>query len=339
MRKKKAPQSSLDELMPVEDLPGMALYFGILRTIGKGIGTFVEDEFEANRYMSHRFVQDAFNLTACMVALAPVSAVAALWFAPRLIAIALRKIRRPGYYEREKARRQALAHERHGTRRRTTLNPIPTPEALLAQFKRIHRNPREMLVFGSMLEDLEAYVDNSLVRAPDGTITGRRGGVKQWLRENCAELGGRYHTVMRYKALAKRFKQAVGLEDPVPVAYALVAAEAPGGGVSGRSDDGDVGGAGDMQLRCGLNVEVARRTARETEGEGEMKLRCGTGLISARRRAEAMLEGCRDTKKDLDGMLAMLLEPDRTPASPRVGFPGRDRRAPRLRSGPAGVLA
>ncbi len=52
-----------------------------------------------------------------------------------------------------------------------------------------------------------------------------------------------------------------------------------------------------------------------------------------------MLEGCRDTKKDLDGMLAMLLEPDRTPASPRVGFSGRDRRAPRLRSGPAGVLA
>jgi hypothetical protein len=335
----------LDELMPVEDLPGMALYFGILRTIGKGIGTFVEDEFEANRYMSHRFVQDAFNLTACMVALAPVSAVAALWFAPRLIAIALRKIRRPGYYEREKARRQALAHERHGTRRRTTLNPIPTPEALLAQFKRIHRNPREMLVFGSMLEDLEAYVDNSLVRDVDGTIIGRNGGIKQWLRENCAELGKRYHTVMRYKALAKRFKQAIDLEDPVPVTYAIAAAEAPLEIVAGDPQTVAASEGTEMQLRCGQNsgledgrcdgrcvdgvrVEDGRcvvegvtperfRRLRESEyvADGCRRL---ARLIAAGQDAKVFLDECRTTKKNLDERLAMLLEPDMTPASPRV---------------------
>ena len=315
MKKRKVPESALDELMPVDNLPGMALYFGILRAVGKGIGTFVKDEFEAHRYLDHQFVRDSFNFTTCMVALAPISAVAALWFVPRLIAIALRKVRRPGYYEREKARRQTLAHERLSTRRRTTLNPIPTPEALLAQFRRIRRNPREMLIFGSMLEDLEAYVDNSLVRDPDGTIVGRKGGIKQWLWENCAELGKRYHTVMRYKALAKRFKQAIDLEDPIPVAYALTAAETPDSDVVDHAGGGDVGGTEDMQLRCGQKLEGVRRAAEE------------------------ILGGCQDTKKDLDEMLAMLLEPDRTPASPRRGFPGRDGRVPRPRGRLPSALA
>ena len=67
------------------------------------------------------------------------------------------------------------------------------------------------------------YVDNDLVRDDDGRIVGRHGGIKQWLNERCPELGKRYHTVMRYKALAKRFKQVIDLEDPVPVAYALAA--------------------------------------------------------------------------------------------------------------------
>ena len=343
MRKRKVPESTLDELMPVDDLPGMALYFDILREVGKGIGTFVKDEFEAHRYLDHQFVRDSFNFTTCMVALAPISAVAALWFVPRLIAIALRKVRRPGYYEREKARRQALAHERLSTRRRTTLNPIPTPEALLAQFRRIRRNPREMLVFGSMLEDLEAYVDNSLVRDPDGTIVGRKGGIKQWLWENCAELGKRYHTVMRYKALAKRFKQAIDLEDPIPVAYALTAAKAPGEDVVDHAGGGDVGRAEDMQLRCGPNSSIAggamQGVSREMEGEIEMQLRCGPKLVEARSKAKALLGGCQDTKKDLNEMLAMLLEPDRTPASPHGGFPGRGRRISRPQSGSARVLA
>ena len=335
MRKRKVPESTLDELMPVDDLPGMALYFGILRAVGKGIGTFVKDEFEAHRYLDHQFVRDSFNFTTCMVALAPISAVAALWFVPRLIAIALRKVRRPGYYEREKARRQALAHERLSTRRRTTLNPIPTPEALLAQFRRIRRNPREMLIFGSMLEDLEAYVDNSLVRDPDGTIVGRKGGIKQWLWENCAELGKRYHTVMRYKALAKRFKQAIDLDGHIPVADARPAAEAPDSDVENHAGGGDVGGAQDMQLRCGpKSCETGGATQgamREREREGKMQLRCGQRLEGARRAAEEILGGCQDTKKDLDEMLAMLLEPDRTPTSPRERFPERDGRVPRLR--------
>ncbi len=278
MKKRKEPESLLDEIMPVDELPGMALYFDILRVVGKTIGAIVEADIDMNHAVAPRYRWDALDSGTYMLALAPVSAVAALWFVPRLIAIALRKVRRPGYYEREKALRQALAHERRSTRRRTTLNPIPTPEALLAQFGRIRRNPREMLIFGSMLEDLEAYVDNSLVRDPDGTIVGRKGGIKQWLWENCAELGKRYHTVMRYKALAKRFKQVIDLEDPVPVAYAIAAAETPIEVVVGTPEVcGGESGTTEMQLRCG---QQSARTeggggGRDAAGATEMQLRCG----------------------------------------------------------------
>ena len=368
MKKRKEPQSALDELMPVDDLPGMALYFSILRVVGKTIGEIVEIDIATNHAVAPRYRWGALDIGTYMMALAPVSAVAALWFVPRLIAIALRKVRRPSYYNQEKARRQALAHERRSTRRRTTLNPIPTPEALLAQFGCIRRNPREMLVFGSMLEDLEAYVDNSLVRDPDGTIVGRNGGIKQWLRENCAELGKRYHTVMRYKALAKRFKQAIDLEDPVPVAYAIAAAESPlevdagAPEVSrtteaakmqlrcGQKLDGGDGGTSDrMQLRFGLNYEtndagqMKNGGGREEEGGTEeayggcvveavtperFEMLLGSADVADGYRrmirfmiacsgTTAFLTGCQATKKNLDEQLALLLEPDMAPTSPR----------------------
>ena len=279
MKKRKDPESILDELMPVDDLPGMALYFDILRLVGYLISEWVDSDIAAIRAVVPSYRRSAFYFGTFMMAVAPVSAVAALWFVPRLIAIALRKARRPGYYAREKARRQALAHERRSTRKRTTLNPIPAPEALLAQFGRIRRNPREMLIFGSMLEDLEAYVDNSLVRDPDGTIVGRNGGIKQWLRENCAELGKRYHTVMRYKALAKRFKQAIDLEDPVPVAYAIAAAEVPIEVIAGDPEGGSTTEAMEMQLRSGQKVDGYNKGGDPDNGESgafeQMQLRCG----------------------------------------------------------------
>ena len=344
MKKMKEPESALDELMPVDDLPGMALYFRILRVVGKTIGEIVEIDIATNHAVAPRYRWGALDIGTYMMALAPVSAVAALWFVPRLIAIALRKARRPGYYAQEKARRQALAHERRSTRRRTTLNPIPTPEALLAQFGRIRRNPREMLVFGSMLEDLEAYVDNSLVRDPDGTIVGRNGGIKQWLRENCAELGKRYHTVMRYKALAKRFKQAIDLEDPVPIAYAIAAAETPIEVVAGDPEGGRTMEATEMQLRCGQKSEMKdKKSVGQESGcvveavtpEGFELLRGSADVADGYRRmirfmiacndAKAFLAGCQATKKNLDARLAQLLEPDMTPTTPTQTLPEHDR--------------
>ena len=91
-----------------------------------------------------------------------------------------------------------------------------------AAFARARGSTADMIRFGSMLEDLECYVDNSVVWSEtEGRIVGRHGGIRQWLRENAPDLHGRYKTVMKYKALARRFRQAVGVSDPVPASNVL----------------------------------------------------------------------------------------------------------------------
>ena len=134
---------------------------------------------------------------------------------------------RAHYYARDNARRRALAAERRRIARRTTLNPCPTPEALCAAFAARGESPEAKIRLGGLLEDLECYVDNCLRFGPDGGILGRNGGVKAWLREHAPELSGRYKTLMRHKALAKRLRQAAGIADPVPASAVFDGPPAP----------------------------------------------------------------------------------------------------------------
>ena len=135
-------------------------------------------------------------------------------------------------YARDNARRRALAAERRRIARRTTLNPRPTPEALRAAFAACGASPEAKVRLGGLLEDLECHVDNCLRFGPDGEILGRNGGVKAWLREHAPELFCRYKTLMRYKALAKRLRQAVGIADPVPASAIFDGPPAPLGAPS-----------------------------------------------------------------------------------------------------------
>ena len=157
--------------------------------------------------------------------------------ATRYIDRAQSRLRRPLYYAREKARREALAAERRRVGGRRTTSPCPTREAVLDAW--IHRRESHgaAVRFGSMIHDLECYVDNSLLRDESGAIVGRRGGVKAWLQENIPALYVRYTTVMRYKAMAKKLMQVTGLADPVSAA-AVLAEPTPG---SGSGDAGDGG--------------------------------------------------------------------------------------------------
>ena len=123
---------------------------------------------------------------------------------------------RARYYIRDNARRRALAAERRRMTRRMTLNPCPTPEALRTAYAARGASPEAKIRLGGILEDLECYVDNCLRFGPDGEILGRNGGVKAWLREHVPELFEHYKTLMRYKALAKRLRQATGVRDPIP---------------------------------------------------------------------------------------------------------------------------
>ena len=134
---------------------------------------------------------------------------------------------RARYYTRDNARRRALTAERRRIARRKTVNPCPTPEALCAAFAARGASPEAKVRLGGLLEDLECYVDNCLRFDPDGEIIGRNGGVKAWLREHVPGHSGHYKTLMRYKALAKRLRQAAGISDPVPASAVFDGPPAP----------------------------------------------------------------------------------------------------------------
>ena len=197
---------------------------------------------------------------------------------------------RARYYARDNARRRALAAERRRIARRTTLNPRPTPEALRAAFAARGASPEAKVRLGGLLEDLECHVDNCLRFGPDGEILGRNGGVKAWLREHAPELFDRYKTLMRYKALAKRLRQAAGIADPVPASAVFDGPPAPPRAPSrlpapppGRGDASGAGG-GDVPA---WRAERGRRDARDARDYYALE----SHLAAARR----LVEGCGNT--------------------------------------------
>ena len=102
-------------------------------------------------------------------------------------------------------------------------SPPPTPEALLAQYDKAKgRGPvEEKLRLGSMMLDIEATVDSSLVRDPSGEIVGRNAGIRGWIAENCPELVPHYASLLGYRRLADEFRKAHGLRDPHPATRLL----------------------------------------------------------------------------------------------------------------------
>ena len=133
----------------------------------------------------------------------------------------LRILRRPFYYRRETERRRLLAAERRKLHRRRTDAPMPTPEALLDLWNRRKASKENMILLGGMLHDLECYVDNGLRIDADGAVVGRNRGIRGWLAENLPELSAHYKTLMRYKAMAIRLRQATETRDPKPTAALL----------------------------------------------------------------------------------------------------------------------
>ena len=72
-----------------------------------------------------------------------------------------------------------------------------------------------------MLHDLECYVDNSLRIDCEGNVVGRNRGIRGWIAANLPQLSPKYKTLMRYKAMALRLRQATGTSDPKPTARLL----------------------------------------------------------------------------------------------------------------------
>ena len=133
----------------------------------------------------------------------------------------LRKVRRPFYYARETERRRRLAEERRKVKRRRTSAPMPTPEDVLAAWNGRKSSREAMIRLGGMVHDLECYVDNCLRFDEYGNVIGRNGGIRGWLKECVPELLPKYKTLMRYKALAVRLRQATDTKDPTPTSALL----------------------------------------------------------------------------------------------------------------------
>ena len=244
--------------------------------------------FEALFRRSARTLEEQVSFLLAMAALFGAYTVATLLY--RRLSLLARRLRRPTYYERERERRRELAIARREVRRHRTLNPQPTFDAIRAAIRTARSSPESAIRLGSLLEDLECFVDNTLVHDARGQIAGRRGGIKRLLQREAPDLFAKYSTIMRYKAMAKRFRQACGSGEPVPPATLLPAPEAAGPASTPAPE-----AAGPVPE--GLPDEAGARVA------------------AARGAARTILEECEGTLISLEAALALRLDPDCIPAT------------------------
>ena len=282
---------------------------------GHTIGHTPRTAIEFTDSRRHSYNEWLANLAVLMVAM---GASAVVWYLVRTLDAHIRRLRRPTYYETERARRMGLAEERRRIRRRSTTSTCPTPNMLRIAFAQARASTVGMIRFGSMLEDLECYVDNSVVWSEEeGRIVGRRGGIRHWLRENAPELSERYKTVMKYKALAKKFRQAVGVSDPVPAA-AILPQDPP---KEQEKGDGVVQGHCLEHIRKGRPQKVKKQAK---QGCGCQGGQCSSGQgflhVSSREPrvvertpeevARTLLAACEGTISSLAAQLALMVSAD-----------------------------
>ena len=220
----------------------------------------------------------------------------------------LRAVRRPFYYARETARRRALAAERRKVARRTTTAPEPTPADVLAAWERRKGSKEDMIRLGGMLHDLECYVDNALRFDEAGDVVGRNGGIRGWLRENLPELFPKYKTLMRYKAMAIRLRQATGTKDPTPTSALL------GDGIGGADGANRTDRTDGTHTTNGLHAAGTESPAESVNSSA----RGGDGTMHEVVRE--LLKDFRMTFSSLEEGLAQRLDPERVfldPAAPK----------------------
>ena len=135
---------------------------------------------------------------------------------------ALRRIAR--FLKRAEAEVDSLCDKSYAVfhrNRRASVNPAPTADELRAAWEATRGGRRgdvgvlaARLRLGAMLSDLEPAVDQSYIRDANGTIVGRRPGLRGWILGNAPELFPFYKTLMAYKALADKLRVALGIEEP-----------------------------------------------------------------------------------------------------------------------------
>lgn len=161
------------------------------------------------------FANASAALTLCALAAPLVAGVAGFLIARWLLRPVLRALRREAAGARRRgfaaaARAQKAMRVLHRTSRREP----PSRELLLRCWEFSRTSLEGKILLGSLLGDADAAADHSYIRGDNGEIVGRRGGVRRWLDAVCPELAPYYKTLMRYKALADKFRRVCGLGDP-----------------------------------------------------------------------------------------------------------------------------
>ena len=243
----------------------------------------------------------------------------------RHLSLIIRRLRRPTYYERERKRRQKLADARREIRRHHTLNPQPTFDAIRAALRIARSSPEAALRLGSLLEDLECFVDNTLRFDGQGRIVGRKGGIKRLFQREAPDLFEKYSTIMRYKAMAKLFRQACGSGEPIPPAMLLPEPESvdatpvlPPRPVSIAPTPSSAETPANA-----VPADIAPTSVPVAASDGLQ-----ADLVYARKTAQEILGECEGTLISLEASLALRLDPDcipvhgeqyvRTPGRPRI---------------------
>ena len=244
--------------------------------------------FEAFFRRNARTFEEKVSLLLGVAALFGAYTVATLLY--RRLSLIVKRLRRPTYYERERERRQKLAIARREVRKHHTLNPQPTFDAIRTALHTARSSPESAIRLGSLLEDLECFVDNTLIHDSAGQIVGRRGGIKRLLQREAPDLFAKYSTIMRYKAMAKRFRQACGSAEPVPPATLLPTQETAGPVSTPAPEAAD-------PAPDGLTDEMWAK------------------LVAPREVARTILEECEGTLISLEAALALRLDPDCIPAT------------------------
>ena len=216
----------------------------------------------------------------------------------RLIDRAKHEAARPYYYEHERLRRQALAEERRKIHRRSTRNACPTREEILDAWKKVKESNESLLRFGSLLEDLECYVDNTLIRDDSGAIIGRRSGIKGWLQMEIPALYTVYSRVMAYKAAAKRMRQLIELRDPIPLSDVL---DMGNEGEPAAAETQDYGADEILNEASGNGDESVERGEKRSAA-GNIAKGGAIGRDGAVIRGDVVTGGSVATGKDSDGI-------------------------------------
>ena len=161
-------------------------------------------------------------------------------------------------------------------KRKTSVDAPPTPEEIRRAWEASRRSLGGKLLAGTLLSNLEPVVDQSYIRDADGTVVGRRPGIKGWLAANCPDMLPHYKALMNYKALADKLRLALGVEEPDTLSGVLdFGAETPNATDSGAEaapeSDGATTQKTGMALKTTGEAPKAAGTRPETAAKGTQK--------------------------------------------------------------------